>query len=135
MPLQGLNHYSIRAADLARTRDFYVKVLGLDEGYRPPFDFEGHWLYAGGHPIVHLVGARPSREAGWPERVAGPTGLLDHIAFACTGLAEMRERLKESGLAYEERVVPRDRQTQIFVRDPDGLTVELNYPPSETPAS
>lgn len=135
MPLEGLNHYTIRPVDLARTRDFYVNVLGLEEGYRPPLGFEGHWLYCGGAPTVHLIGARPQREQGWPERVVGPTGLLDHIAFSCTGLAEMRERLKTSGFDYEERVIPRDKQTQLFLHDPDGIAVELNYPPSETTAA
>jgi catechol 2,3-dioxygenase-like lactoylglutathione lyase family enzyme len=132
MPLEGLNHYTIRPVDLARTRTFYADVLGLEEGYRPPLGFEGHWLYCGGNPTVHLIGPRPEREAGWPERVAGGTGLLDHIAFSCTGLNEMRERLRRHGIAFEERVIPRDRQTQLFLHDPDGVAVELNYPPAET---
>jgi len=135
MPLEGLNHYTIRPVDLARTRDFYVEILGLEEGYRPPLGFEGHWLYCGGAPTVHLIGPRPQREAGWPERVAGDTGLLDHIAFSCTGLKEMRARLQASGIEFEERVIPRDRQTQLFLHDPDGVAVELNYPPSETAAA
>jgi catechol 2,3-dioxygenase-like lactoylglutathione lyase family enzyme len=92
MPLEGLNHYTIRPFDLERTRSFYVDLLGLEVGYRPPLGFEGYWLYCGGNPTVHLIGPRPQREAGWPERVVGPTGLLDHIAFSCTGLAEMTSR-------------------------------------------
>jgi catechol 2,3-dioxygenase-like lactoylglutathione lyase family enzyme len=135
MPLEGLNHYTIRPVDLTRSRNFYVDLLGLEEGYRPPLGFEGFWLYCGGNPTVHLIGPRPQREAGWPERVEGPTGLLDHIAFSCTGLAEMRSRLSESGVKYEERVIPRDRQTQLFLYDPDGIAVELNYPPAETTAA
>lgn len=133
MPMNGLHHYSIRPADLARTRSFYVDVLGLEDGYRPPFDFPGHWLYAGDTPIVHLIGPRPKREVGWPERVSGPTGLLDHVAFAATGLAEMKANLAARSIEYEERIIPRDRQTQLFLLDPDGIQVELNYPPAETP--
>ena len=79
---------------------------------------------------MHLIGPR-ERDAHLP-REAGPTGLLDHIAFSCTGLAEMKARLKERRIEHEERVVPRDRQTQLFLRDPDGVAVELNYPPNET---
>lgn len=135
MPLNGLNHYTIRPFDLAKTRAFYVDVLGLAEGYRPPLGFEGHWLYIGDNPTVHLIGPRPQREAGWPERVVGPTGLFDHIAFSCTGLAEMKANLKKYGIEFEERVIPRDRQTQLFFVDPDGVQVELNYPPSETVAA
>ncbi|TCZ66871.1 VOC family protein [Roseicella aquatilis] len=132
MPLLGLNHYTIRPADLERTRGFYEEVLGLRVGDRPPLGFPGYWLYVGDTPTVHLIG--PRRDDGHPpQREAGPTGLLDHIAFSCTGLAEMQQRLRQRGIEYRERVLPRDRQTQIFLRDPDGIAVELNYPAEETP--
>jgi catechol 2,3-dioxygenase-like lactoylglutathione lyase family enzyme len=136
MPLNGLNHYSIRAADLDRTKNFYTDVLGLKDGYRPPLNFPGYWLYIGDAPIVHLLGPRPpEREVGLLPRKVGPTGLLDHIAFSCTGLAAMKDNLKKHGIEYEERVIPRDRQTQLFLHDPDGVAVELNYPPAETAAA
>ncbi|MFZ4406444.1 MAG: VOC family protein [Paracraurococcus sp.] len=134
MPLEGLNHYTIRPADLERTKDFYVDVLGLEIGYRPPLNFPGYWLYVGDNPTVHLIGPRAD-DGHAAVREAGPTGLLDHIAFTCTGLAEMKARLAQRGIKHDERVIPRDRQTQLFILDPDGVAVELNYPPSETPAA
>lgn len=134
MGLNALNHYTIRPADLERTRGFYETVLGLENGYRPPLNFPGYWLYCGGQPTVHLIGPR-SDDTHPKERAAGPTGLLDHIAFSCTGLEEMRARLQRHGIAFEERVIPRDRQTQLFLHDPDGVAVELNYPPEETKAA
>lgn len=130
MPLHALNHFTIRCADLAATRDFYAQVLGLEEGPRPPLGFPGHWLYAGGQPVVHLVGPRED-DAGRPPRAAGPTGLFDHIAFTATGLAETKARLAAAGVAFQERLVPRDGQTQLFLHDPDGVAVELNFPPGE----
>jgi catechol 2,3-dioxygenase-like lactoylglutathione lyase family enzyme len=133
MGLNALNHYTIRPADLERTKTFYETVLGLEVGYRPPLNFPGYWLYCGGQPTVHLIGPR-SDDPHPPHRERGPTGLLDHIAFSCTGLAEMRARLAEHRIEHEERVIPRDRQTQIFLYDPDGVAVELNYPPEETTA-
>ncbi|MBN8888972.1 MAG: hypothetical protein ABS99_07580 [Acetobacteraceae bacterium SCN 69-10] len=134
MPLNALNHYTIRPADLEATRGFYAEVLGLPVGYRPPLGFPGYWLYCGEVPTVHLIGPREG-EAGLPERVRQPTGLFDHIAFSCTGLAEMKQRLAARGVAYTERVIPRDRQTQLFLYDPDGIAVELNFPPTETVAA
>lgn len=131
MGLNALNHFTIRPADLEATRAFYSDVLGLPVGYRPPLGFPGYWLYCGDVPTVHLIGVRPG-ETG--VRAAGETGLFDHIAFSCTGLAEMRARLDGLGIGYERRVIPRDRQTQLFLRDPDGVAVELNFPPEETPA-
>ena len=129
MGLIALNHFTIRPADLEKTKDFYVDVLGLTIGDRPPLGFPGYWLYCGGMPVVHLIGPRDSDTGA---RASGPTGLLDHIAFSCTGLADMRTRLKKHAVEHTERVIPRDRQTQIFLHDPDGVAVELNYPPAET---
>lgn len=134
MGLNALNHYTIRPANLEATKDFYVDVLGLEIGYRPPLNFPGYWLYCGGQPTVHLIG--PRTDDGHPtHREAGPTGLLDHIAFSCTGLAQMRDNLAKRRIKHEERVIPRDKQTQIFLYDPDGVAVELNYPPEETTAT
>jgi catechol 2,3-dioxygenase-like lactoylglutathione lyase family enzyme len=91
-------------------------------------------LYSAGIPTVHLVGPRVE-EAGQPERVAAKTGLLDHIAFSANGLAAMRARLTAHGVAFQERLVPRDGQTQIFLHDPNGIAVELNYAPGEGAAT
>jgi catechol 2,3-dioxygenase-like lactoylglutathione lyase family enzyme len=132
--LDALNHFTINAADLEATRHFYESGLGLTVGDRPPLGFPGYWLYSGGQPTVHLVGPRDG-DAAKPPRAAGPTGLFDHIAFSCSGLAEMRQRLRERGIAFTERVVPRDRATQLFLHDPNGIAVELNFPPSETDAA
>src|SRR3954470_9328416 len=62
MPVLGLNHYNLRAPrELMETlRAFYVEVVGLEPGPRPPFDSPGHWLYAGGRPILHLSLAAPA---------------------------------------------------------------------------
>ncbi len=129
MGLNALNHFTIRTADLERTKDFYSQVLGMPVGDRPPLGFPGYWLYSGGGPTVHLIGMRDGETAA---RAPGPTGLFDHIAFSCTGLAEMKDRLKAHGVDFAERIVPRDRQTQLFLHDPDGIGVELNFPPNET---
>ncbi len=126
MSVLALHHYTIRPVDLERTKDFYVDVLGLPVGDRPPLNFPGYWLYCGGVPTVHLIGPR-AEESGQPEREAAPTGLFDHIAFSCQGVAGVRDRLAERGIPFEERVVPRDGQVQLFLRDPDGVMVELNF--------
>ncbi|MBD0274392.1 MAG: VOC family protein, partial [Acetobacteraceae bacterium] len=99
MPLHGLHHYTLRPVDLEKTKDFYVDLLGLEVGYRPPLAFPGYWLYTGGEPTVHLIGPRES-ESGLPPRAAGETGLLDHVAFSCTGLAAMKAKLAGRGVEY-----------------------------------
>lgn len=133
MPLHALNHFTICPADLERTKNFYADVLGLDVGYRPPLNFPGYWLYSAGTATVHLIGFREGENAA--QRTETKTGRLDHIAFACTELEQMKAKLKTHDITYEERVLPRDRQTQLFLRDPDGIAVELNFPAHETQAA
>lgn len=120
MGVEKLDHYSVRTADLERATRFYENALGLRQGPRPPFRFGGAWLYAGDHPVVHLIGT----DAGAPGK---DTGAFDHIAFAATGIAEMHARLEQHGVAYRERKVPDRELHQVFVHDPDGVTIELNY--------
>jgi len=135
LPLGQLNHYAMEPADLEATKAFYVDVLGLAVGERPPLGFPGYWLYSGEHAVVHLLGRREPREGITvrpPGVKMGGTGRLDHIAFTATGLKEIRDRLAGHGVTYREQVLPRLNATQLFVEDPDGVGVELNFPPSET---
>ncbi len=132
MPLGVLQHFTIEPADLERTKDFYVDVLGLEVGDRPPLGFPGYWLYSGGEATVHLLGPRKAREGVVvrdPARHYEDTGRLDHIAFAATDLPAMRERLNTRGVSFREQVIPRTGAAQIFLFDPDGVGVELNFPP------
>ena len=41
MGIAEFAHYSIRAPDLDSSLRFYVGILNLSEGYRPPFMFSG----------------------------------------------------------------------------------------------
>ena len=135
MPAQSLNHYTINARDLERTRDFYQEVVGLTVGERPPLPFPGYWLYCGGVPTVHLIGHRdenPVIKDGMSE--PAPTGRLDHIAFSCNGLKDMRENLAARDIKFDERVLPRFNMTQLFYLDPDGISVECNFDAGETEA-
>lgn len=124
MPLQNLNHLLVLARDLEETRDFYVNVLGLTEGPRPPFRFRGYWLYLGDRAVVHLA------EQGG-ERDGAGTGPIDHVAFEATGLADMVARLERHAVALRHRKVPGQGLHQVFIQDPNGVTIELNYPAAE----
>jgi catechol 2,3-dioxygenase-like lactoylglutathione lyase family enzyme len=133
MPAQSLNHYTIKVRDLERTKDFYQDVVGLKVGERPPLAFPGYWLYCGDVPTVHLIGyrAEDTQIADGPSYPAA-TGRLDHIAFSCNGLKEMRANLQAHHIKFDERVLPRLNMTQLFYLDPDGISVECNFDASET---
>ena len=127
MALEALEHYTIQCADLAGTRDFYRDVLGLVDGPRPNFNFSGHWMYCGDVPVVHLMGADHVRPE---DRGAGPradTGALDHIAFRGSDATATLANLKKRGIAFRENQVRDFGLHQIFVRDPNGIMVEMNF--------
>ena len=122
MPVVAFQHVNTRSADVERTKEFYVR-LGLRVGDRPPFASRGYWMYLGEQPVIHLV-QRTDGEAG----LEG-SGNLDHVAFQAVDLEGTRRALTEAGLVFREAIVPRDNTVQIFVRDPDGIQVELNFAP------
>jgi hypothetical protein len=80
---------------------------------------------------VHLI---YNRTGDKPMASAPETGRLDHIAFASTGLKDMRAKLDQRKVKYDERVLPRMNMTQLFYLDPDGIAIEMNFPPEETEA-
>ncbi|MDE2274986.1 MAG: VOC family protein [Burkholderiales bacterium] len=139
----SLNHVSIRSLDLPACERFYAGLLGLQVGPRPPFPFPGLWLYAGdtgdsANAVVHIIGADRNDPEGLkrylgdrdPDGLQG-TGVVDHVAFALTGLAAMRARLAAQGVNFRERTVPNLGLHQVFVDDPNGVVVELNFPAAE----
>jgi catechol 2,3-dioxygenase-like lactoylglutathione lyase family enzyme len=130
MPLERLDHYFVYASDLERTRHFYGDVLGLEQGPRPAFGFPGYWFYLEGRAVVHVgndefEGGHPG-QAGTP-RAQGNTGPVDHIAFRANDIEDFERRLSARGLDYRRREVPDFALSQLFVKDPDGVTIELNF--------
>ncbi|MGY8997511.1 MAG: VOC family protein [Alphaproteobacteria bacterium] len=118
MAVHGVDHINICTANLDRCRAFYCGVLGFEEGYRPPFDSPGAWLYAGDAPLVHVSVADTPRTG---------ESAIDHVAFAVKGYDAMCTRLNEESIAFESYQVPDNPTRQIFVKDPDGVDVELNF--------
>ena len=92
--------------------------------------FRATGLYSGGVATVHLMGTRKPREGiverGTEKKYDG-TGRLDHIAFAATVVEGVRKRLQSKDVKFRESIVPRTGDTQIFLYDPDGVGVELNF--------
>ncbi len=129
----SLNHYSIRTADLAACEAFYCGLLGLQVGPRPPFPFPGLWLYQGDTSVWDPEGLKAYLGDREEVDLQG-SGAVDHVAFFATGLPEMLARLQAQGIAARERTVPLLGLHQVFVDDPNGIVVELNFPAPEKAA-
>jgi len=103
-----LDHFNIRTRQLGDTVRFYEEVLDLKKGDRPNFAFPGAWMYSEGKPVVHLVD-------------------ISDVAFASQDMTGMKQRLTSKGLPFDVREVPGVDVWQIFVTDPNGVMIELNY--------
>ena len=120
----GMNHFTIVAEDERKTLDFYVGLLGLTVGPRPDLGFPGAWLYAGGtQAVLHMYFGRTLP--------ATRTGVIDHMAFSATGLRAVKARLDEAGVKYELRQQVGAGTWQLFVLDPNGAKVELDFDAAE----
>jgi catechol 2,3-dioxygenase-like lactoylglutathione lyase family enzyme len=132
--LAKLEHFLVMTHDVDATRDFYRDVLGFAEGPRPELGFLGHWLYLGDTPVIHVgdwtTYTAHSERLGIPvTRPAPGTGPLDHVAFngVDANYAALRARLDSCGLAYHPHDSAAIGLRQIFVQDPNGLKLELNF--------
>ena len=116
-----IHHVNIRTKDLERSIAFYTEALGLKNGYRPDFGFRGAWLYDGEHAVVHL------NETA--EDASNLDNAMDHVAFAVDRLDDTLSRLDRLGVRYAGlRPIPGSEIRQCFVKDPNGVTVELQGP-------
>jgi catechol 2,3-dioxygenase-like lactoylglutathione lyase family enzyme len=113
-----LDHINIRTDNLEATTAFYRDVIGLEPGPRPPFPYPGAWLYHHGRPIVHLKSPGTQNP--------GFTGAVDHVAFFTDDLDELLMRIEARNLPYTLRELPDGSRRQCFVKDPNGVLVEIN---------
>ena len=137
MPLHHLEHFLIQTADMQATRDWYVNVLGFREGPHPDFKFPVCWLYIGDTDVIHIteggknVSANRMQYLGQQSDAVQGTGVIDHVAFRCSGLREMMERLQRANVAFNKRQVDDQGLFQLFLFDPNGIKVELNFANAE----
>lgn len=145
MAISKLAHFSVRTTNIAASKRFYIEVLGFKEGFRPPFTFPGVWLYHGDdeaeYGVVHIIGIDLNDPSGLVAYLGEKAevalvggGAVDHIAFTATDQPDMYRRFQAMNLPYRERTVPSLGLHQVFIEDPSGVTIELNFPYSEAAA-
>lgn len=137
MQLAYLEHFLIQAADIEVTKDWYVNVLGLRVGTSPDFKFPVYWLFIGDRDVIHLTvgGAQVSENRkkylGQESQSTHGTGVVDHIAFRVTGLESAIERLTKLNIPFRERQSDDQGLYQLFLVDPNGVKIELNFANAE----
>jgi catechol 2,3-dioxygenase-like lactoylglutathione lyase family enzyme len=137
MPVSHLEHFLIIAEDVEATTAWYVDVLGFRLGEHPDFGVPVNWLYLGDGDVIHITQA-PGDEIG--ETPPGPGNREDiarggrpihHVAFRASGLKQTLAHLEAKNVAYIEQQAGAQNLYQVFMRDPNGITVELNFPADE----
>lgn len=121
MAVAGMNHFTVLTDDVDATVRFYGDLLGLEPGPRPTLEFPGAWLYAGGQPILHIVGGRRKSELR--------PGVIDHMAFTGSDLAATLAALEARAIDYDCRQQVETGLWQVFFLDPNGAKIELDFQP------
>lgn len=132
MPVTELNHYFVRCKDLEHSKQWYCDVLGFQQMPRPPFPFKGYWLGVNGKIQLHMGqhGIENSEiyYIGSPQHAGTDnSGVIDHVAFLADDPREFRRRFEQMKIEYRARTLPDFDLYQMFLQDPDGLTIELNF--------
>jgi len=131
MPIRTLDHVNIRTAQLRETYAFYAELLGLTLTAPPGRnDTEmGGWLCdQQQRPVVHVAGINAPYGDGKEGTAAERgSGAVHHVAFDCVDYGAMLKQLERRGHAIRTNEVAAIGLKQIFVEDPNGIMVELNF--------
>ena len=121
MRATGFNHVSVHANDLEESVRFYTEVLGMEKIPTYAFGFPVQYLRLGDLQL-HLF-QRPESEA--------PS--LHHIGINVDDFEQAYLRAKELGILerdsfFEDMYELPDGSVQMYLRDPAGNLVELDWP-------
>ncbi len=131
MTVRGLDHVNIRTERLPETLKFYSEVLGMRCSPRPGADgvAQGAWIYdSEDKPIIHVGDAKAYPKEMRPAAGASQgSGSVDHLALACQDYEAVVARLKAMKLEIRTNEMAEMSIRQAFVRDPNGILLELNF--------
>ena len=122
--IYGINHYNLRAAPeiIEKLKKFYIEIVGLKLGHRPPFNNRGYWLYANDKDVLHLSFSKNDIT-----NELHVSSTFDHMAFTAENEMDHINVLKENNIDYIVREVPEIGTRQIFFKDPAGNGIELIF--------
>lgn len=132
MPLIDLHHVAIKSKDLAATEKFYTKVLGMKKVNRPDFAFPGIWLEMG-ETMFHIYGGSAAKTHAGNYKYNLDASPVDHIALRATGFDKMKEVCKKHRCKWRQFDIPDFKLWQLFLLDPSGVIIELNYDATKEP--
>lgn len=120
MAATNLNHVSVSTPDLQKSIRFYQDLLGLEPVPTPNFGFPVQWMRVGDLQL-HLF-ERP-----------GEAPTYHHLALTVDDFATVYHKARDLGIfdsttfGYHFYELPQSN-AQLYLRDPGGNLVEINYP-------
>ena len=131
MRIEAIDHVNIRTPDVPATSRFFAEVLAMTVIDTPgiPDRTRAAWVCdAEGRAVIHLGTADVTYP--WEESavVAAPgSGRIHHVALRCAGHDAVRQRLVDKGIAYRANEISEIGLRQLFVAEPNGIMLELNF--------
>ena len=125
MSASSINHVSVHAHDLDESIQFYEQVLGMQRVATPNFAFPVQWMRLGGQQLHLFV----------RENVDAP--MFHHLGLNVDDFEALFWRARKEGLNDESAFfsgmyeLP-DGAVQMYLRDPAGNLVEIDWPDSTT---
>ncbi len=89
--------------------------------FRPAFERFGFWLYIGDKDVLHLITPKEG------DRRTLQKSSFDHVAFKTDHYQEVLQELRRLNIPFDEKPIPGMASHQIFLLDPAGNRVELNF--------
>lgn len=123
MGATGFTHVSVHAYDLEESARFYTELFGMEEIPAPDFPFPVRWLRVGDLQL-HLFQSDSPAASG------------HHFGLNVDDFEAVYERARKLGVIdgsdYFSNVyeLP-DGSVQLYLRDPAGNMVEVNWPDVE----
>ncbi|MBL7714212.1 MAG: VOC family protein [Bdellovibrionales bacterium] len=125
MKTLGLRHVALNVSDPQRSKEFYVRVFKMQVEWEPDPDN----IYLTSHGMDNLAIHPLAADKG----PAGVAQRLDHIGFALPDLQSVDEWyqwIKENKVPIAQEIkTHRDGARSFYIRDPDGIVVQLIYHP------
>ncbi len=131
MQLVDIHHVAIKTVDLERTDWFYTEILGMKFANRPPFEFPGSWYDING-TMVHVFAGKAAYDKNG--QYASGSAAVDHISINAIGFDAYREKFRANKLEWREFDIPSVGLWQLFVKDPNGVLIELTFATAKEPA-
>ena len=124
MRATGFTHVSVHAHDLDESVRFYKDLFGMEEIPAPGFPFPVRWLRVGDLQL-HLFQSEDPAPQG------------HHFGIEVDDFEATYEKVGEMGAQIEEGYFSNvyelpDGAVQLYVRDPAGNMVEVNWPDAST---